>query len=323
MYVTITMSKQCLNCSTDFPVPTQPLEIPAREQRRLKTCTESLHASYHTAIEVLTANNQGPGPQPHQWPCMTRNSIQDTQTFCELHAELAISPCSNPAIAHATEANLLSTSIGVRGYSLDEWPIIIDPYNIAAQQDQLLTTIDDGSWVDVYLHVTYERPKDDVRPPKLDEEPFESQFNSGLHSAMSVTTDDSSSDLPPLLAEYFDRKGDVGIHYERLQEHDFYHQEALTERTRVRKRGCFVDVPDHQFDQSYQDRRNLIIRDLRVAEADVDALALRCREAGIDIDTDGYTDASSDSLSLISASEAMSATSVSASDTTCTTVFSK
>ena len=90
----------------------------------------------------------------------------------------------------------------------------------------------------------------------------------------------SESSLPPLLAQYFDRKGDVGIYQERLQECDFNHGEGVTERAFLRDRGEKVVPSDEAFDYNYRTRRREIEEDLRTAQEEVDILRQRCLDNG-------------------------------------------
>lgn len=123
-----------------------------------------------------------------------------------------------------------------------------------------------------------------------------------VNEALSISSRESDGALPPLLAEYLDHKGKIGIYRERLQEHDFYHRVAITERKRIRNQGDFVDIPDLQFEQTYKARRHLIKTDLKAAEADAESTAILCREAGLTIDNE-TADTSIDAISTGSSSK--------------------
>lgn len=90
----------------------------------------------------------------------------------------------------------------------------------------------------------------------------------------------SEVSLPPLVAQYFDMKGDVGIFQERLQELDFAHGEGLTERAFVRERGDPVVPSDEEFDYNYRMKRKEIEQDLKTAQEEVEMLHQRCVDAG-------------------------------------------
>lgn len=86
--------------------------------------------------------------------------------------------------------------------------------------------------------------------------------------------------IPLILAQYFDRKGDVGIFQERLQDLDSYHEEGQLTRDMLTERGDDLDVPDDQFRSEYLERRREILQDLESAEVDAEQLRTRCVELG-------------------------------------------
>lgn len=89
-------------------------------------------------------------------------------------------------------------------------------------------------------------------------------------------------DIHPLLAEYFDRKGDVSIMIERLHELQFDHSEGLLSREILADRGDALDTTDQQFQNEFIARRDEILRELEAAEADTVALKAQCEAAGLD-----------------------------------------
>jgi hypothetical protein len=91
------------------------------------------------------------------------------------------------------------------------------------------------------------------------------------------------SETPPLLAQYYDRKGDIGIFRERLQELEYHYQEELDERDIAIERGDPLDVSEEQFNKNYELQREAIIFDLTQAENDAQTLAQRCRAEGLEI----------------------------------------
>ncbi|KAK3712225.1 hypothetical protein LTR37_009087 [Vermiconidia calcicola] len=87
---------------------------------------------------------------------------------------------------------------------------------------------------------------------------------------------------PPILAEYYDRKGDIGVFHERLQDLDFYHEEGRLERDFIRDRGDDVEVTDTEFESNYQARRAQILKDLAWAQAEAGRLEGECQRGGLD-----------------------------------------
>ena len=95
-----------------------------------------------------------------------------------------------------------------------------------------------------------------------------------------ISHQSSEAVLPPLVAQYFDMNGDVGIYQERLQECDFNHAEGETERAFLRERGDQVEPSDEEFNHNYRTRRKEIEEDLRTAQEEVDILKQRCLDKG-------------------------------------------
>ena len=102
-------------------------------------------------------------------------------------------------------------------------------------------------------------------------------------SVLSIATEDSAQDVPPLLEEYYSCKGDVGIYQERLQELAFHHEDGLIERDLLKERVHILDVSDGDYVCDYQRRRLAIESDLSAALAAAKSLAERCRAEGISI----------------------------------------
>ena len=122
----------------------------------------------------------------------------------------------------------------------------------------------------------------EISPPLLRTEAanvHEADLDRNTSSAESSEHDDT----PPLLAEFYSRKGDTGVFRERLQELDYYHHEGLIEREFIADRGDELEVSDEQYFQDYHTRRQSILEDLTSAERDADALAVQCDAAGLKI----------------------------------------
>ena len=87
------------------------------------------------------------------------------------------------------------------------------------------------------------------------------------------------SDTPSLLRKLYDRKGDVVIHSERLDEHEQFYFEGLAERGLVADRGDELLITDEQFEREYDAGNNRITSDLAAAQADVVHLMAECGES--------------------------------------------
>ena len=74
---------------------------------------------------------------------------------------------------------------------------------------------------------------------------------------------DASSVPHSAIADYYDRRGDVAVFRERLQELDFYHAEDLIQRQILRDRGDEIEpVTDSEFEYNFAARREELTRQL-------------------------------------------------------------
>ncbi|KAK5170264.1 uncharacterized protein LTR77_004850 [Saxophila tyrrhenica] len=87
-----------------------------------------------------------------------------------------------------------------------------------------------------------------------------------------------SADMPPLLRNYYDAAGNVGILYERLRDLYFEHEEDL-EEARREVNLTSLDLPHalHDFDK----RKAELKDELRAAQKDANVLLQKCREQDI------------------------------------------
>ena len=105
-----------------------------------------------------------------------------------------------------------------------------------------------------------------------------------VSSSTSGSATHSASQMDPLLARYFDRKGDEGVFRERLQELEYYHAEGLVEREFFADRGETLDISDDGFLDDYHTRREQVLSDLHAAEREAADLAAQCHAAGLNTD---------------------------------------
>lgn len=106
---------------------------------------------------------------------------------------------------------------------------------------------------------------------------------SNTESNTSSAHSSSESNTPTILAQYFDKKGDIGILQERLGELEYSFQEALLQRDLVQDRGEEVDVSDEKYYENHLRERRGILDDLERAERETFELAQKCRELGLEI----------------------------------------
>lgn len=106
-----------------------------------------------------------------------------------------------------------------------------------------------------------------------------SESDSGTISAASSV----GSATHPLLAKFFDRKGDIGVFRERLQELEYHYHEGLAEREFISDRGDSLEVSDEQYYNDFVAQQRIILDDLERAERDADSLAEQCKAAGLSL----------------------------------------
>jgi len=109
---------------------------------------------------------------------------------------------------------------------------------------------------------------------------------SKAHDELAQLSEDTSeassrSDTPSLLAKYFDKKGDVSIYKERLEELEAAFKDGQVQRDFIADRGDPLDLSDEQYLASFAAKRDEILRDLAVAERDSEQLALQCGKVGL------------------------------------------
>ncbi|GAB7362829.1 hypothetical protein MBLNU230_g3132t1 [Neophaeotheca triangularis] len=94
---------------------------------------------------------------------------------------------------------------------------------------------------------------------------------------------ETASTTHPLLAEYYDRKGDIAVYLERLQEFVEEHQEALGRRDLAKDQDQVLEISDEQFQQDFEQARELLENDYEKALQDTDRLGKLCQKQGIEI----------------------------------------
>ena len=94
----------------------------------------------------------------------------------------------------------------------------------------------------------------------------------------------SGSVTPPLVREYYERRGDIGIFRDRLIDLDYTYEEGKAEHEFLRDRWGSIDAPDSQFEfENYTSRRQHLLDELQAAEDDVVELEKQCKRAGLTI----------------------------------------
>lgn len=94
----------------------------------------------------------------------------------------------------------------------------------------------------------------------------------------------SGADTPPLVREFFEKLGDIGIFEERLMELEDTYQEGLIHRDFVKDRLEELEVSDEEFRASHEHRCYYIQRDLDNAMTLAEELRQKCIEAGLEVD---------------------------------------
>ncbi|KAK5725252.1 hypothetical protein LTR17_013121 [Elasticomyces elasticus] len=87
-------------------------------------------------------------------------------------------------------------------------------------------------------------------------------------------------DTPPLLRQFYDRKGDERIYQERLHVHEDTYREGVAQRELLADRDDPLPTTDEEFELEYQTQLDIILADLHLAQADVAQLTRDCEAAG-------------------------------------------
>lgn len=91
-----------------------------------------------------------------------------------------------------------------------------------------------------------------------------------------LDTETKDEEIPPLLAQYYDKTGDLTIARERVLELDAEHNRESLQRDEI------IDgLTDLQFEESYRIERRSMMRELHSIEAEVGQLRQLCTEAGL------------------------------------------
>ncbi|OQN98509.1 hypothetical protein B0A48_15770 [Cryoendolithus antarcticus] len=89
--------------------------------------------------------------------------------------------------------------------------------------------------------------------------------------------------LDPVLAEYYDRAGDVSIMAERLWDLQEQHYHELASRGLREDQAEVLSVADVDFEATYEREHRILKAELDIAAGEVDALRVRCEQAGLDL----------------------------------------
>ena len=102
--------------------------------------------------------------------------------------------------------------------------------------------------------------------------------------ALSVS-EEALTEIPSLLERYYDRKGDIGIYCERLQNLREDYLEASETRELLNDQGQASEISEEEFQRIYGFQRLHIVSELEAAKHDAQILAQQCMDAGIRIET--------------------------------------
>ena len=157
-----------------------------------------------------------------------------------------------------------------------------EDYDAVMKQEEIVKRLtNELSNLEYLLDVKEQEMKERMRSENVAAELRAEMLASGLGMSDSSNSARYSNATPPLVREYFERQGDVGIWRERLVEWDYAHEEGKIEREFFRERGDNVDPPDEEFEFNYFSRREHIHSELRMTQRDAEALKRKCNNAGL------------------------------------------
>lgn len=103
-------------------------------------------------------------------------------------------------------------------------------------------------------------------------------------STESVASTDSDAGVHPLLAQYFDKAGDLMILQGHLEDLDSQETNKLTQRELLRDQEAPLPDTDEEFARYYHNKRSELRSRLEAVQARVNALRTDCDNAGLDVD---------------------------------------
>lgn len=112
-----------------------------------------------------------------------------------------------------------------------------------------------------------------------------SDFVSAIESRpISPSEGHSSTDLHPLLQEYFDKAGDLNVFYERLGEVDSEFEDARLHMHHEQEQDRPVGISEAELESLYQHERSQIVAELETSSKLVEAAKVACLQEGLDPD---------------------------------------
>ncbi|OQN96404.1 hypothetical protein B0A48_17656 [Cryoendolithus antarcticus] len=97
------------------------------------------------------------------------------------------------------------------------------------------------------------------------------------------STMSSLTRLDPLLAQYYDRAGDVSIMAERMGDLQEQHYHEIATRGLREDQAEVLSIADADFDDNYEREHRILQTELDIAAGEADELRARCEAAGLDI----------------------------------------
>ena len=261
--------------------------------QKLEHCRQFLQKStseFMSALAIqgsLAERNRSPRPQNRRhW---TREAVRQMDGLSDLDRQSIASPpiidsgvASGESGSHEGAVATESRSLNIQKLSKQ---YLSDYDALLAQEDYMKSLMDDLSNQEFRL-----AQKEEEISKRMRASNFAAELRTEMLTAELAQSDSESQmrsvtdNMPPLVGEYFDRRGDIGIFQERLQELDFNHDEGRLERDFLRERGDdhLVEVSDEEFESNYRFRRKQIGDDLEWAEHEAARLLKLCEEEGLD-----------------------------------------
>lgn len=177
-----------------------------------------------------------------------------------------------------------------------------DFQRVRQQETMFSTALDTLSNSEYRLNEKQKALWRDLNDPLKTAEIKEEMLTAGPEQSVARPGTRSATELPTIVEEYFDRRGDIGVWMERQQELDEAYAEGKAEREFIADRGDPLDVTNEEFDKQFQDRREHIERELEIAQKEADELERRCQAEGHDLAA-YRTTRRSDTASVMSPSE--------------------
>lgn len=251
----------------------------AQEQQKLVDCRKFMHESTEELVSVLRAREASevsltPGLRPD-----ARLATPQTDRMSSSPSTRVDSGMAAPRSSIGAETTACAPDLGTL---FGRWNQ--DYEQLSKQEGVIKVAADELDGLQYRLSGRTKAVSKILHSTTLAADLRTWMFHADAITLSSDSHAETESDVPPLIARWFDAQGDIGVYNERLAECEYTHQEGEEAREILRDRDETLEVSDEDFEANFERKRQEILRDLTNAENEARAVADLCREAGLNIE---------------------------------------